>query len=157
MRVLLIALVVLMSSCGKQGENGADGQLGAPGKGCTETPVKATGIINDPFIYGGVLITCENGTTALINGAPGPLGPIGPAGPKGTDATPVTVVQLCTQYSTVYPSSFPEQAFCLNNTLYAVYWTGSQAFLAEIAPGYYASTSPQGCSFTVRAGCLVTQ
>lgn len=66
-----------------------------------------------------------------------------------------TMVQFCTDYSTLYPTSFPEFGFCNEGTLYATYWNGEQAFTAEVVPGLYESTSPQGCTFQVYPNCVV--
>lgn len=91
-------------------------------------------------------------------GQTGNTGQTGSVGPQGASATPITVVQVCPNLGvTTYASNFPEQALCLGGSLYGVYWTGSQAFLADIVPGAYSSTSPQGCNFTVSANCVVTE
>lgn len=123
----------------------------------------------------GASITCPDGSNGVISngadgvrgevgeigtigttGLPGAIGPQGLPGTNGVDATPVTVVQLCHGIPIIYPSSFPEQALCINNTLYAVYWNGSQAFFSALPPGNYASTSPQGCNLTVLPNCVIS-
>lgn len=92
-------------------------------------------------------------------GDPGERGEVGAAGPAGEAGVPSNVlpIQLCPNVVVAYPSSFPETAFCINHKLYAVYVSGpSQVFLAEIPPGNYASTSPQGCNLHVGTDCSVT-
>lgn len=130
----------------------------------------------------GATITCPDGTTASvyngyngvngsdgigyvgpqgqqgISGVTGAIGATGETGASGTNATPVTFVQLCPNLPPVsYPSNFPEVAICDGGNLYGVYWTGSQAFLSELPPGDYSSTSPQGCNLKISANCVVTQ
>ena len=107
-----------------------------------------------------VLIACGRPK----DGGPGPkgntgsTGSTGAQGPQGTPGTSITVEQLCPSYGpTSYPDVWPEQAFCVGGTLYGVYWTGSQAFLAALPPGVYESTSPQGCTLTVGLNCQITQ
>lgn len=69
----------------------------------------------------------------------------------------LTMVQFCSNYSTSYPTSFPEFGLCLNNLLYGVYWDGHNAWLAQIVPGYYLSTSTSApCNFHVLPNCGVT-
>jgi len=91
-------------------------------------------------------------------GAQGEAGPQGPAGADGADgadgqdATPITVVRLCPGVS-VYPSTFVEVAFCLDNRLYAVY-SANGGFQTEIPPGIYSSNAiGSACSFRVLPNC----
>lgn len=152
-----------------------DGAPGAPGRDSSPCLVTATA--------NGAHIECPDGSSQNVtngtpgaNGVPGLQGPQGDIGAPGTDgsngsqgptgqdgvngadATPVTVIQFCPSYgATFYPSNFPEQGLCIADKLYAVYWNGTQAFLALIPPGTYSSTSPQACTFTVGADCQVTQ
>lgn len=107
---------------------------------------------------GGLVFNTENGnvnqSNIVCNGATGPQGQ---QGPSGVDLSSVSVVQFCSGYQTSYPNSFPEFGMCVNGNLYAVYWNGSDAWLAEIVSGYYASTSTSApCNFTVTSGCNVT-
>lgn len=91
-------------------------------------------------------------------GTPGVAGAQGPKGDQGIPGTSVSIVSLCPGYGpTHYPDNFPEQAFCIGGSLYGVYYTGAYAFLAELPPGNYNSTSPQGCNLTISANCVVTQ
>lgn len=87
----------------------------------------------------------------------GAEGPAGVAGPQGTAGVSVAPIQFCPNVVEHYPNSFPEFGFCIGGNLYAVYWDGTHAFEALIAPGRYISTSPEGCSFTVSANCEVSQ
>ncbi len=166
---------------GENGLNGSDGQQGPTGAAGPAGPTGPQGPIGlspeactTTQVVGGVEIRCPDGSSQVIqhghnglngtngtngsngaNGADGQNGSNGTNGQNGTPGTLVTPVQLCANYITVYPSSFPEYAFCIGGSLYAVYWNGTQAFNAQIVPGIYMSTSPQGCSFTVLPGCLV--
>jgi hypothetical protein len=102
-------------------------------------------------------------------GRAGPAGPIGPkgapgqtiqgpVGPSGAPGTGVSTIQFCPGYTTTYPTTFPEYGICIGNNLYAVYYDGKNTWLAEIVPGYYASTSTSApCDFTVGADCTVSQ
>jgi hypothetical protein len=157
-------VVASLSGCGKQGPAGANGQSivgpqgvagavgsqGLPGTSCTETtltPSQATP-------NGGALLTCGNSSTVITNGSNGLQGI---QGVPGQNATSVNVVQFCSAYTTTYPSSFPEQAVCVGNELLAVYWDGTNAWLAEVVPGYYASTSTTApCDFTVGTDCKIS-
>jgi hypothetical protein len=101
-------------------------------------------------IFALILLGCSPGDYATLQGPPGPQGPIGNPGSS------VTMVQFCSNYSTTYPSTFPEYGFCVSNNLYATYWNGTDAWTAEIVPGYYDSTSTSApCSFTVLPNCVV--
>jgi hypothetical protein len=68
---------------------------------------------------------------------------------NGTNAA-LTTVQFCPNYTVKYPSTFPEFGIVIDNTIYAVYWDGTNAWLTEVPPGNYASTSTSApCNFTV--------
>jgi hypothetical protein len=123
--------------------NGSNGAAGSPGVSCSVAPV-----------VGGVKLSCPDGSTqTLLNGVNGQNGN---NGNNGIDGTVITSIKFCPNIPDTYPSSFPEYGVCMNNQLYAVYWNGSQAFLALLTPGNYSSTSPQGCSFHVVSGCSIT-
>ena len=69
-----------------------------------------------------------------------------------TQEPEITMVQLCK--GTPSYGMFFEFAQCIDHKLYAVYWNGKDAFLAELPPGEYRSTSTGlGCSFTVIKQC----
>lgn len=150
MRELLILTLLLASpSCGKPGATGAPGHNASP---C---------IVTSNTTLGGSTILCPDGSSTQIyngqNGAQGPKGDTGAVGPQGAPGTSVAPIQFCSNVIEHYPNSFPEFGFCIGGVLYAVYWDGTHAFEALIAPGRYVSTSPQGCSFTVSANCEVSQ
>lgn len=176
---MVLSLALLGSSCGKASYfPGPQGLAGVPGKPCTVMTTETGALITCPD---GSTESISNGATGVAGaqgiqgqtgavgatgatgeqgatGATGAQGAQGEAGQDGRDASPVTVVQLCESHGrTVYPTNFPEQALCISDKLYGVYWTGHQAFLAEIVPGTYRSTSPQGCTLTVGPCCSVTE
>lgn len=135
MRILLVSLCLLCSACGDvsiitgpKGDTGTQGQQGQQGQ---------QGDKGD-------------------KGDAGAVGATGTTGNPGLDATSPKSVKLC-NYPAVYPSSFPEYGLCIDNKLFAVYYNGTYAFLAEIVPGRYISTSPQSCTFVVTENCEVTQ
>lgn len=88
-------------------------------------------------------------------GATGSTGAQGDRGPAGVDATPVTMVQLCPG-TPVYPTTFVEYAFCVNNELYATY-SANGGFTTLLPPGRYSSQGINSrCDFTVEPNCNVT-
>lgn len=90
------------------------------------------------------------------DGGSGAAGNNGAPGSNGQDATPITAVKFCIGATTVYPTSFPEYGFCINGKIYATYWDGTNAWTAEVVPGYYSSTSTSApCSFSVTANCVI--
>lgn len=139
--IRVFILILILSRCGQSITTAIPGPEGSPGS--SPSPVPGT-----------------QGPQGLPGpeGAPGPQGSPGPEGSPGINSTSVTIVQLCPNLpSTSYPNNFPEQALCIQGNLYGVYWTGTQAFLAEIAPGVYNSTSPEGCTLTVYNNCQVSE
>ena len=83
-------------------------------------------------------------------------GPQGLQGPPGAPANSVSVVQFCPAQGATTYGHFPEYGLCIDNVLYGVYWDNKNAFLAEIVPGTYKSTSTGlGCTFVVASGCLI--
>jgi hypothetical protein len=135
----LLIVLLLIVGCGPQyiiekGPQGAQGPTGATG---AQGPTGATG---------------AQGPT----GATGAQGPAGPQGIPGLNAAPTTTVQFCPGYTPTYPTTFPESGLCVGGNIYAVYWDGTNAWLALIPPGHYASTSTTApCDFTVVAGCVI--
>lgn len=154
---------------GLPGPQGSPGPIGSPGPTGSPGPAGVNGSsCTVSYAPQGATIDCTDGTSVAIsngtNGAPGSPCSVTDVGtsaiitcPDGSQTTVngVTMVQLCTSYTTTYPNSFPEYAFCINGSLFATYWNGSQAFTAKIVPGEYASTSPDACSFNVLANCIV--
>lgn len=136
---------------GPQGQVGPQGATGANGQNavaCTTVQVA-----------GGVEVRCPDGSfTTVYNGTNGSNGSNGSNGQNGADGTLVLPVPLCPSYTTTYPSTFAEFGFCINSKLYGVFWDGHNAWWTVIPNGYYSSTSSSApCTFTVSAGCTVTQ
>lgn len=152
----VFSILASISGCAKiqnpvPGPQGQPGPQGDPGIGCTQTLIHPSHISGDPAEYGGSEIHCANSDVLITNGAPGQQGQ------QGLPGTATTAVQFCPGYTTTYPSSFPEFGFCSQGSIYAVYWDGHNAWLAEVVPGYYASTSTSApCNFHVAANCVVT-
>jgi len=95
-----------------------------------------------------VTISCPDETKAII-----PL----PANVPPVNSPMVTTVQLCPG-TTSYPNSFPEQALCIDNQLFGVFFDGQNAWLSLLAPGNYRSTSTTNpCSFAVVTGCQISR
>lgn len=95
----------------------------------------------------------------LITGCAGPKGGDGATGAiglPGRDATPVRTIQFCPQQGPTTYGHFPEEGICINEKIIAAYWDGHNAFLAEVVPGTYISTSTGlQCTFTVTSGCNI--
>lgn len=145
--LVVAALFMLSSGCAKHGtpgDQGPKGDPGASGVSCTQTLISASHVSGDPSEYGGTMIHCSNGDVFVSNGAP------------GAPAVGFSAIQFCPGYTT-YPSAFPEFGFCSQGSIYAVYWDGHNAWMALVAPGYYASTSTSApCNFHVAANCQVS-
>lgn len=104
------------------------------------------------------LVGCGRKGDPGDTGQNGQAGAIGAAGPRGADGTSVTPRQFCTAQSGSYPGSFPEYGLCINDELYAVFWSGGNSWLAKLYPGTYVSTATGlACTFTVAAHCMVHQ
>lgn len=139
--LVFIGVAVLVSSCGSGGSTGAAGAQGVAGPQGADGEAGPTGAPG------------QKGDTGDV----GPTGPQGPQGVAGAPGTVVTQVQFCPGYVTIYPSTFPEFGLCISSHLYAVYWDKKNAWLAEVVPGYYASTSTSApCNFHVASSCEVT-
>jgi hypothetical protein len=153
--ILLIILFNLVScakdgaqgpkgSTGPQGPKGDTGEQGTPGDngvGCEVTTVAP----NSAAPNGGSLIICANSSALVLNGS---------NGANGTDGTVILSKPLCNG-TTTYPSVFIEVAFCINNTLYAVY-SANNGFMTSLPPGNYSSNAiGSSCNFTVGAGCVI--
>lgn len=129
-------LLITLIACGVSGYAGAPGPDGAKGATGAQGPAGT------------------NGT----NGATGPIGLTGATGAAGQAGTQVISEQFCSGYTLSYPSTFPEFGLLINGQLFAVYWDGHNSWLAEIPPGYYASTSTSApCDFTVNADGTISQ
>jgi hypothetical protein len=69
--------------------------------------------------------------------------------------TIVQPIQFCSG-TPIYPSTFPEVGFCINNQLWAVY-SANGGFLTLIPPGQYSSTGiNSSCTFTVGPDCVIS-
>lgn len=136
----LFLLILILTGCAKPGLDGHDGRP------CVTTK---TGHI--------VEIACPGQEPVMVNdGSDGAQGVPGAIGETGAAGTAVVPIQLCPGVPT-YPTSFPESALCIGNTLYGVYDAdGTHVFLAELPPGSYYSTSPDACTFAVGPNCEVT-
>ena len=122
---------------GKQGPIGPGGRDGRDGASCRAVPIST-----------GIIVYCPNADPVVINH--------GHDGQDGTNATPVTEVQFCPEQGATTYGHFPEQGLCINNKILAVFFMGGMAFLAEVPPGAYVSTSTGlQCSFKVIQGCEV--
>jgi hypothetical protein len=101
-----------------------------------------------------ILVTgCAQQGNMGVQGIPGIDGS---PGTPGADGTKVTTVQFCPYQGPTTHSHFPEQGICINGKIIAAYWDGSNAFLAEVVPGTYISTSTGlQCTFTVTNGCNI--
>ena len=92
---------------------------------------------------------------AGATGATGAQGVAGATGVAGTNGTTITPVQLCQACQSVYPTTFPESALCINNRLYGVY-SVNDGFLALLPDGAYSSDGINcSCNFTIK-GCTIT-
>lgn len=87
-----------------------------------------------------------------LQGAQGPKGETGPSGPAGSPGANGTVtvggsiaaVQLCPGDS----NKFKEYGFIIGDSLYAVYYMGSNAFMAKLNAGEsYETTNEVPCRF----------
>ena len=146
---------------GPQGPTGATGPSGANGVSIVSTAIPD---ISGSCANGGNVIMMaqdtdntgawepdDNDQTSILvcNGATGAQGPAGTTG--------LSVVKFCSAYTTVYPTTFPEYGLCISGSIYAVYWDNTNAWLAEVVPGSYQSTSTSApCDFTVSANCEIT-
>lgn len=148
--ILFLAISLTTACKGVKGEPGTKGDQGDAGSIGSQGPTGDTGSKGD---------TGNDGTPGLRGptGAQGPNGDIGTPGADGKDGTKLTVVQFClgTEH---YPSVFPEVGFCIDNKLYGVFWMNNNAFMGEIPPGAYSSTSTSlACTFTVADNCEIVR
>lgn len=144
MKISNIIILLLLAGCAdyatvpvpKNGAKGEKGDTGTPGLQGRTGDTGAQGPIGPQGVQG-------------IPGVPGSIGP------KGADGTIVTTINFCPGYTGSY-GVFPEYGICLNGVIYAVYWDGTNSWLAAIYPGSYKSTSTSApCNFTVLANCVI--
>ena len=121
-----------------------NGTNGTNGTSCSASTLPSSFPYNEAP-NGGTLISCTDGTTSLLlNGA------------NGVNTTLLQPVQFCPNKTTVFPSTFNEVGFCINNSLYAVY-SANGGFLSLIPPGHYSSNGINStCSFTVGNACQIS-
>jgi hypothetical protein len=179
-------MAVLLSNCGRQitvnnglemvpGPQGSTGPQGATGKAGNSLVSTTMAAMPSQCPNGGNILIMAQDTEELgvwspkdldqtsvvicngLTGAQGATGATGAQGIAGTNSTPVSTVQFCKGYQTNYPGTFPEFGLVISGAIYAVYWDGSNAWLAEVIPGYYASTSTSApCNFTVNVNGTVS-
>lgn len=100
--------------------------------------------------------TGKEGATG-VSGSKGSTGATGPTGADGSPAVNVTPIQLCSNFTSSYPNTFPEYAICLSGTLYGVY-SANGGFLALLPPGTYTSDGiGASCTFKVDINCAVEE
>lgn len=129
MRRILIVYMLLIGC-----SQGPAGTPGASGNSCTVSQIP----VNSTAPNGGALVSCTDGTSALI-----------------LNGTVIKPVQFCPGTPS-YPSVFPEVGFMVNNVLYAVY-SQNGGFLTLVSPGYYTSNAiGSRCNFTVNADYSIT-
>lgn len=124
----LILISLLFLSCGQNQPASFSN-----GGGCSTSQLTPSSVLPN----GGAIIQCSNGSSSLIS-----------------NGTLILPVQFCPG-TTIYPSTFVEQGFCINNELWAVYSLNG-GFLTLIPPGNYSSNGiNSSCNFQVLANCLV--
>jgi hypothetical protein len=132
---------------GVVGATGATGNQGATGSTGPQGPAGQNGqSCLAAVVSNGIEISCPGSVPVVVTN--------GSNGTNGTNATPVTVVQLCPGV-TVYPSTFVEQALCINGNLYGVY-SANDGFLSYLPPGTYSSDGINAsCNLTIKPNCVV--
>lgn len=138
MKILSLIVVALsLAACGQ----------GPQGAGCTVSPIGVS--VAAP--NGGSLLQCGATQQLILNGSNGQNGS---NGLNGTNGTTVAPVQFCPGTS-VYPSTFIEVGFCIDNTLYAVY-SANGGFLTTVLPGSWGSNGINAsCNFVVGNNCQI--
>jgi hypothetical protein len=142
MRQALVALLLLVSGCGKtgpQGGPGPQGYTGPPGSSCAVTTISPSLVAPN----GGSLLSCTDGSSSLVLN-----------GTNGENGTSIIAVQFCAG-ATNYPNEFNEVGFCIDGSIYAVY-SANDGFLTEVVPGEYSSQGiGSSCNFSVEPGCVI--
>lgn len=137
---------------GETGTTGSNGSNGTNGTNGTNGVNGSTGNTGSQGASGSTGSQGVQGTT----GNTGNRGVMGNTGSQGQAGTSVTTVEFCKQGPTIYPSHFPEYGLCISSNIYAVYYDKQNAWLAEIVPGHYQSTSTGlQCTFNVLANCRI--
>lgn len=146
---------------GHNGVNGTNGANGADGSSCSISAIQP----GPGAPAGGSLLSCTNGTISLITngiagatGQTGAPGQTGATGPQGLPGTVIAPIQFCPSQGPTTYGHFPEYGLNIDGMIYAVYWSNTDAFLAQIVPGAYVSTSTGlACSFTINADGTISQ
>lgn len=128
---------------GKDGQSitGPSGPAGSNGSSCSVTTLPVGSV---PAPNGGSLIACTNGSSSIVRN-----------GTNGVNGTIIVPIQLCPGSTAHYPNVFVEEAFCIDNKLYAVY-SIPNAFMTVLTPGSYRSDGiGSACNFTVTQNSCV--
>lgn len=128
---------------GQPGATGAQGHAGVDGTGCQVTAL-AEG--NPAAPNGGLLETCPDGSSAVVQNG------------QGWDRSQtITPIDFCPGFTQSYPSTFAESGLCIDGVTYGVY-SANGGFLAMLPPGTYSSNGINAsCTFEVPANCSVPQ
>lgn len=128
----VVCLMLGLGACGVQGPQGLkgdSGSIGNPGE-----PGKPA----VPCVVQGSKIVCPDGSSINVDS--------------------LKLIQFCSSQGNTTYGHFPEYGICIANRLVAVYWNNKDAFLAEIVPGNYTSTSTGlKCTFQISANCGVKE
>lgn len=145
-KLLAVLLVAFVISCGQdipgpQGSQGLPGEVGSQGEKGDKGDKGDTGNVGAQGPQG-------------IQGVQGLQGVSGANGLDGTPGTVLTMIKFCPLDS----HNFPEQGMKIGTDIYAVYWSGSTAFLTKLIPGTYRTTSisSMNCYFTVHSDGSIT-
>lgn len=186
MRYILFSIFIIgLVSCfqGPQGEKGDKGDIGNSGDSCTaiqtvlgvqvqcgsNSPIYLNNGLNGSSCSvhstpSGASIICTDGSSSTVtNGVGCSLtqynnNAVVTCGSVSTTINNVTTINFCPQFTSSYPGSFPEYGIRIGSSIYGVYWSGSTAFLALLAPGAYRSTSLSNtvCNFTINSDGSIT-
>lgn len=149
-------------SRGEQGDRGPEGQVGQAGPAGEpgEQGEKGDSCSVDS-LSNGAIITCEDGTTAVIyngvDGLDGQDGADGEDGEDGEDAPPTayTITEIIDPCGD--QSGFDEVILrTANEELLAHFASGSLQYLTLLPPGSYVTTDGHSCYFTVHSDMSVT-
>ena len=154
-------------AAGPQGQAGINGTNGANGSDGTSCSVATVYVGSAVAVNGGALLTCTDGTSALIvngangtngvDGATGAQGATGAVGPQGQPGTMFKSVQFCPGLTPTYPTTFAEVGFVIGTDVYGVY-SANDGFMAFLPPGRYSSNGINAsCNFTINADGTVSQ
>jgi hypothetical protein len=168
MRRILLLSALFAASCSDVGGPGPQGPAGATASPATINLVRFTSDTSVCPSGAGVIIevvhpssplgaTVVEAASIVCDGSNGHDGLNGQNGQNGSPGTVITPVQFCSPgFVPSYPNSFPEYGLCIDNVLYGVY-SQNGGFLAKLPPGSYSSNGINAsCTFTITAGCGVS-